>query len=1321
MEGMSAPAAFLAHPGRPPVPFRQWKFAFDTYLLAIGGKNFDQDRQKAVLLHCLSPEGQRIFQTIPEMDRIDDESDLEYTMRKLEGHFEPQVNPIAERFKFRQRRQREEESTADFVADLRGLAANCAFQDMADEMIRDQVVEATIHDRLRERFLQDSKLTLASVLAVSEAYERSKQEARSMVSQDQEEITANHVRQHHGQGQRSSGPSHQPQTQPAAGAQPKVKRQGQPREGREGQPGGRREQPGERPPPGDDFKCYGCGMAGDHYPRDPACPAKGKTCHKCGKKNHLAKMCKGPRPVHSVSVMSIRQQQLPQSSTLKREVVLEGGKHVQFIVDTGSPVILVPRDVLSKGVVLLQADKKLCGYGGPELDVLGMAKVHVPEIDQEVSVYVVPQGNPIMGLDMMRMLGVNVVNGEVCTVNPTPTDSKPAINGYVHKVTVHPTVRPVQQPLRRLPFAVRDEVTAKLAEMEAAGIIERVDASPWVSPIVVSRKRNGKVRLCLDLRKVNQAVVTDGYPLPHMDELLHALKGSKVYTILDLKEAYHQVELHPDSRNLTAFITHEGLFRYRRVPMGLASSGPCFQRIMEDMLKGIKGVTVYLDDVVVHGATTAEHDRTLKRVETLFQTHRVQVNEEKCRRAQKEISFLGLKVSADKLEVDPERLRPLLEMPEPESHKDLRSLLGSLGFYSRFVPRYTEKTAVLRDALMAEDWVWNESHAKAVKELKGEIASASSLTLYDPSLRTVVTTDASDIGCGAYLSQFKADGEEVVVAYTSKKFSQAECNYSVVEKEALGCVYAVEKWRPFLWGRRFLLRTDNQALTSVFGTKGSTRVGRRIARWEARLLDFSFDIVHIRTEQNPVADGLSRMPVTDDRWNDDDAVEVAVVAADQTSAVSEAELRQASASDPVLTQVRACLKAGRWNAEAKADLVTRPFFQVRAELSCKDELMFRGDRCIAPTGVRGRLLELAHETHPGVVRTKQRLRERYWWPGMDGEIESLLRNCTLCSAHGKSAKSCRPPVQRVPMPAGPWTKVVIDAIGPLKGAASERFGLVLVDAYSRWPEVAFMPHVTSSLVIDFLQAVFSKEGIPQELLCDNGSVFTSRQFRDFCEAQGVKLIHSSPYSPQTCGLVERFNRTVKDALETARLTGQSRATFVRSFLQTYRATSHPATGTSPFHAMRGRDMRTKLGAPGAGGDSHPDQVRSHFQVYQDRYLARCNDRTGELPQWKVGDVVRVRAPFGWKRRFGPPLTIRAQLGPVTFRLSDGQKAHARRLAAARKLQPEQASADEEAWYPAQETESGTAHPVPTPATPATPVPRQGRGMRVRRVPDRYSP
>ena len=251
-----------------------------------------------------------------------------------------------------------------------------------------------------------------------------------------------------------------------------------------------------------------------------------------------------------------------------------------------------------------------------------------------VNVYVVPHGSAIMGLDLMGTFKVNVVDNEVCnltcppkqgkplceTVHPRPSPASAAVSGviqgYQHRVTVsvNPTVCPVRQPLRRLPLAIREEVSARLVELERAGVIERVNASQWVSPIVVGRKRNGQIRLCVDLRQVNRAVVTDGYPILHMEEILHRLQGSKVYSVIDLKDAYHQVNLHPDSREMATFITHEGLFRYTRCPFGLASSRPAFKKSMCDMLKRDRGVEVYLDDIVVHGRSKEEHDRRVAKV-----------------------------------------------------------------------------------------------------------------------------------------------------------------------------------------------------------------------------------------------------------------------------------------------------------------------------------------------------------------------------------------------------------------------------------------------------------------------------------------------------------------------------------------------------------------------------------------------------------------------------------------------------------------------------------------------------------------------------------
>ena len=381
---------------------------------------------------------------------------------------------------------------------------------------------------------------------------------------------------------------------------------------------------------------------------------------------------------------------------------------------------------------------------------------------------------------------------------------------------------PVGQPLRRLPLAVVDEVCGRINELERQGVIEKVSASRWISPLVVGRKRDGSIRLCVDLRQVNKSIVPDGYPLPRINDVLDRLGGSGVFSRLDLKDAYHQLELHPDSRDLTTCVSHLRLYRFKRVNFGLASAGPCFQQVMASMLKGMPGVEVYLDDILCHAATQGEHDDRLREVLRRFEVHRVRVNWDKSSTSEKGLPFLGYLVSAEGVRIDPERIRPLLEAPDPGDEKGLRAFFGAVGYHARFVPRFAEVVEPLRAALRADTFQWTAALSSAVRRVKDVVREAPALGMYGPRLKTVLETDASDVGCGACIAQTDASGCPRIVAYASKSFSAAERNYSVVEKEALACVWASEKFRHYPWGKRFVLRTDHQALCTIFGPKGSS-------------------------------------------------------------------------------------------------------------------------------------------------------------------------------------------------------------------------------------------------------------------------------------------------------------------------------------------------------------------------------------------------------------------------------------------------------------------------------------------------------------------
>lgn len=437
--------------------------------------------------------------------------------------------------------------------------------------------------------------------------------------------------------------------------------------------------------------------------------------------------------------------------------------------------------------------------------------------------------------------------------------------------------------------------------------------------------------------------------------------------------------------------------------------------------------------------------------------------------------------------------------------------------------------------------------------------------------------------------------------------------------------------------------------------------------------------------------------------------------------MSETELRTSSRNDDTFATVRSRL-SGRFSLSDKHDPALRPFYLLRDELSCDGDLIFFGSRVVIPTELRRRFLILAHDTHEGVVRTKQRLRERYWWPKMDRDIEEAVGACASCVDHPKSFNAAKPPLQPIPLPASAWKHLEIDVIGSLPHSEADRFAIVLCDVYSRWPEVRFFPRATTDNLIQFLTDVFSREGNPERITSDNGSIFVSHRFQTFAKTIGCRLVRSSPYSPQTCGLVERFNRSLKNAILSARRSGEAVRSFVSRFLKNFRATVHPAIGVSPFEAMRGRRMRTALDvlATPEVPVAHRG-IRARHASYQAKYTVLFNKRAHKLPSWRPGDMVRVRDPTSRKPRYGPPVTVACRTGPVSYRTYDGERVHARRLVAARKtdLRTEESGAWD-TWPAEQERNIATYPTNSSHSGPGSPVPLR-RSTRTRRTPQWYDP
>ncbi|BHF62582.1 hypothetical protein SprV_0200556400 [Sparganum proliferum] len=522
-------------------------------------------------------------------------------------------------------------------------------------------------------------------------------------------------------------------------------------------------------------------------------------------------------------------------------------------------------------------------------------------------------------------------------------------------------------------------------------------------------------------------------------------------------------------------------------------------------------------------------------------------------------------------------------MPAPKNVSQLRSFLGLISYYSSFLPSLHDVRAPLNRLLQKDaPWCWSPDCEKAFAQLKSMLSSDLLLTHYDPTLPIVVAADASNHGVGAVISHTFPDGSEKAIMHASRTLTPAEKNYGQIEKEALALVFAVKKFHKLLYGRHFTLLTDHKPLLSIFGSKKGIPVysASRLQRWATILLGYDFDIRYCRTTDFGQADALSRL-ISNQQEPEEDTVIAAISIEDDVRRqlsdairgipVTAADIRHATEQDPVLRQaityVQTC-----WPTTALAgDL--RQLFLRRASLSVVDSCLMFADRVVIPSSLRPTVLRQFHAAHPGTSRMKSIARSFAYWPGIDGDIDDLVRRCSRCQQAAKMPPR-QPPVPWEP-PERPWSRVHIDFAGPLNGVSY----LILVDAYSKWPKIAPLNPTTASATIACLRRIFSQHRLPEVLVSDNGSQFTSSSFEDFCRQHNIQHLRLPPYHPQSNGQAERFVYTFKRALLKARGEGTTDE-IVQALLFSYRTKPNPASpgGLSPAEALMGRKLRTTFHA-----------------------------------------------------------------------------------------------------------------------------------------------
>ena len=388
-----------------------------------------------------------------------------------------------------------------------------------------------------------------------------------------------------------------------------------------------------------------------------------------------------------------------------------------------------------------------------------------------------------------------------------------------YQVTLHvnPDVPPVAQPVRRTPFSLRDKVKEKIEELVAMDIIEPVEGlTRWVSPVVVVPKQNDEIRLCVDMRRANKAIIRERYPIPTVDEVLQSLYQSTVFSKLDLKWGYHQLELHPDSRSITTFTTHSGLYQYKRLMFGITSAPEVYQHVIQQSLQGCEGVANISDDIIIHGKNTEEHDRRLQRVLERLKEKNLTLNAEKCKFHMTQMVFMGLVLSDNGIGPAEDKVKAIVDAREPQSASEVRSFLGLANYNARFILDFATVAEPLRRLTKkGVHFEFGEEQKNAFNELKRRLSSAETLGYFDKDAYTLIIADASPVGLGAILIQGQ-QGRKRVISYASKSLSAVERRYSQMEKEALAVVWACERFHVYLYGIEFELYTDHKPLETIY-------------------------------------------------------------------------------------------------------------------------------------------------------------------------------------------------------------------------------------------------------------------------------------------------------------------------------------------------------------------------------------------------------------------------------------------------------------------------------------------------------------------------
>lgn len=765
----------------------------------------------------------------------------------------------------------------------------------------------------------------------------------------------------------------------------------------------------------------------------------------------------------------------------------------------------------------------------------------------------------------------------------------------------------------RLSAVERKAVREIISDLLQNNIIQE-SSSPFASPIILVRKKDGNYRMCVDYRELNAHTIKDRFPLPLIEDQLDRLGKAKFFTSLDMLSGFHQLSIDPESVPKTAFVTPEGHYEFLRMPFGLANAPAAFQRAINKALGKLKDnvALVYMDDILVPSISIEEGLESLEKVLGALQEAGFSLNLKKCHFFQEKLDYLGQEVSSKGIRPGSQKVEALTKAPSPANVKQVRQFMGLAGYFRKYVPEFASRTACITKLTRNnEPFVWSSDQENAKKYVIDCLVSKPLLSIFDPNLPTELHTDASCIGYGAVLLQ-RQDGNNKIVGYYSKRTSPAEAKYHSYELETLAVVNALKHFRVYLLGLHFTLVTDCNALKATANKK---ELLPRVARWWIYMQDFSFQIIYRKGSSLPHVDYLSRNPVTNSvtvrRITDKNENWLYVEQRGDT----EINKLINDVEQNLLDKSRYLLKNGILHYFVPNDPAKKP-------------------KPIIPQKSRLGLLRIFHDEqcHIGMEKTIESIQKHFWFPKMRHFIQKYIKHCLVCAVKKTRSGPLQGFIQNVDKPSGPMEILHADCLGPLP-ATSDGFKhiLVVVDTFSKFCVLQCLKSVKAEETKFAFQNIISLFGTPKMIIMDAGSNFKNLSLPEYLDALKIDYHYTTPDIHRSNGQVERYMRTIMNLLRVETRIKSEWSSKVWKIQLVLNTTVQKSTNIAPLRALIGVDGATPLiqnllknitddSVPIRNLNLDRERVKSALDSNAKREL-RSNTKRRDTKIFQVGDFV----------------------------------------------------------------------------------------------------